>query len=248
MNYNSYYETAATNFDDNRLDGNDEVEEHCSWFAENIDVSKTYTLLDIGCGTGRYTQSFANRGILVIGIDKSQQQIQVASKKVPAMNVDALSLPFPNHSFDLISAIMMLQQIDSFAMKVLFNNMNKVLKKDGKIWIKTCSQADLDRRPFYDFFPSALNLNVSRYPTIRKLLEVAKSYEFFCLRKTCKCNNYSIIGADLLSRFRKKHNTTLHLLSQKELDMGLMMMEKRFNPSEQYSFQHYHTLIELSRQ
>jgi len=247
MDYDTYYISASETFDKNRLDGEDEVEEHCSWFAKSLNSNKAYTLLDIGCGTGRYTKSFAEKGILAIGIDKSQQQIEIASRKVPAMHRDALSLPFPDHSFDVISAIMMLQQIDDYGIEGLFDNINTVLRGKGKIWIKTCSKTDLERRPFNEFFPTALSLNDLRYPTIGKLLEIAKSYGFSCLRKTSKCNQYSIVGTDLLSRFREKHNTTLHMLPEKEFEMGVTMMEKQFHPSELYSFQHFHTLLELAR-
>ncbi|MCP4583809.1 MAG: methyltransferase domain-containing protein [candidate division Zixibacteria bacterium] len=247
MNYDSYYKTAAANFNSNRLDGYDEVEEHCSWFVRNLDSGTTRTLLDIGCGTGRYTHSFANKGLLAIGIDRSPHQIEVASRKVPALNADALNLPFPSHAFDVISAIMMLHQIDSCELEVLFDNIDEVLRKHGSIWIKTCSLADLERRPFNDYFPTALEVNASRYPTIRKLLNTVQYHDFYCSRQTNKCNQYSILGSDLLSRFREKHNTTLHMLPENEFEIGMAMMEERFDPREQYSFQHYHTLIELTR-
>jgi len=60
-------------------------------------------LLDIGCGTGRTTRPFSERGFDVIGIDLSENMINFAKNKHQAIDfrvMDACSLEFDDGSFD----------------------------------------------------------------------------------------------------------------------------------------------------
>lgn len=65
-------------------------------------------VLDIGCGTGYYTQHFHNLGYDAIGIDISASGIAKAKQKYPEVNFqvqDATALDFEPDSFDLVFAL-----------------------------------------------------------------------------------------------------------------------------------------------
>lgn len=66
------------------------------------------TLLDVGCGTGYFSQRFLNLGLDVTGLDSDSAMIEVAKSKnsqVKYIEGDALVLPFADNSFDYCSAI-----------------------------------------------------------------------------------------------------------------------------------------------
>lgn len=66
------------------------------------------TLLDVGCGTGYFSQRFLNLGLDVTGLDPDSAMIEVARSKnsqVKYIEGDALALPFEDNSFDYCSAI-----------------------------------------------------------------------------------------------------------------------------------------------
>ena len=88
----SYAEKRPAGWDDER----EELLER--WVAE-LPPART---LDVACGTGFLTQHL--RGD-VVGLDQSGAMIEVASERLPDVELvrgDALSLPFPDGSFDRV--------------------------------------------------------------------------------------------------------------------------------------------------
>lgn len=65
------------------------------------------TLLEIGCGTGYFTEWFNTLGVQAWGLDRSQSMIYQASEahQVSCVQGDAVVLPFSRNSFDLVAMI-----------------------------------------------------------------------------------------------------------------------------------------------
>jgi len=74
-------------------------------------------LLEIGCGTGHWSQFFSEYGFQVTGVDISERMIEIAhSKGVPNASfqiADGQSLPFSDGSFDVAAAITTLEFVDN---------------------------------------------------------------------------------------------------------------------------------------
>lgn len=74
---------------------------------QDLNVTSSERVLDVGCGDGRITSEIARRmpDGCVVGVDASSNMIELASQKVgPNLRfevADARSLPF-NHEFDLV--------------------------------------------------------------------------------------------------------------------------------------------------
>ncbi|MBF4987673.1 bifunctional 2-polyprenyl-6-hydroxyphenol methylase/3-demethylubiquinol 3-O-methyltransferase UbiG [Methylophilus sp. 14] len=244
--FNNYYQTAAINFDKYRLDDDSEIESHTSWFINNLNP-KNIKLLDIGCGTGRYGLSFYNKGMTVLGVDKSPDQILIASKRIPTICSEVFQAEFPNQSYDAVCLIMVIHQFKPLELPTLFKKIAHALKPEGRLWIKTCSHKDLSKRPFNDEFPSALKINIERYPSIECLVELAIKYGFECSRQESICNEFNLSGNEILQRFKGKHNSTLYLMSEGDVAAGLSLLETKYDKHKDYSFTHSHTLLEFKK-
>lgn len=74
-------------------------------------------LLEIGCGTGHWSQFFSEYGFEVTGVDVSERMIEIAqSKDVPNalfQIANGQSLPFGDGSFDVAAAITTLEFVDN---------------------------------------------------------------------------------------------------------------------------------------
>lgn len=69
-----------------------------------LNAKKGEHILDLGCGTGDLAHTLYNRGIHVIGIDKSENMVQQAKQKYPHITFiihDAINLDY-HHTFDAV--------------------------------------------------------------------------------------------------------------------------------------------------
>lgn len=90
-------------------------------------------LLEVGCGTGVWTDFFVQLGFTVIGVDPSEAMLEVArSKNIPkATFVQGVAedLPFPSSSFDAVAAITVLEFVEDLSLSV--REIERVLKLGG---------------------------------------------------------------------------------------------------------------------
>jgi len=84
-----------------------------------IVLPKTARILDVGCGSGKWTRMYAEKGYTTTGIDASSGMIRLAKagkislEKVNLCVMDVSSLGFQNASFDLVNCVTVLQHITS---------------------------------------------------------------------------------------------------------------------------------------
>ena len=103
-----------------------------------------------------------------------------------------------------------------------------MLRVDGTLFVKTASRQDLRERPLAEFFPSALELNVRRYPSIDQLLSLIVPLGFSVPSVTRAFTNKQLTAGELLHSIRLQHNSTLALLPRTEFLSGYAEMRKHF--------------------
>ncbi|SMC43578.1 Methyltransferase domain-containing protein [Desulfocicer vacuolatum DSM 3385] len=114
-------------------------------------ISKNSYVLEVGCGTARFSEFFAKQGFKVRAIDPSPDMIKIAQQKCASLtNVDfqvaeGASLPFENDSFDFVFAIRVLNSTESkdYAISTI-SEMIRVAKKEGVILVEFANRS----RPF----------------------------------------------------------------------------------------------------
>ncbi len=103
-------------------------------------ISKDRKILDICTGTGDLAIEFARQGNKVLGIDLSEDMIEIAKKKNKFENLkfevgDATKLPFKNNSFDAITASFGLHEMPKEIMLKVLEEVKRVLKDNGQFII-----------------------------------------------------------------------------------------------------------------
>ena len=98
------------------------------------------SVLDVGCGEGRYCRKLAARGAVVTGIDPVQEFIDVASQRLPSgtfVTAFAESLPFPDGSFDTVLSYLTIIDFPDYVGAI--REMARVMRPSGKIVVVTVS-------------------------------------------------------------------------------------------------------------
>lgn len=75
-------------------------------------------VLDVGCGTGRFSRLFSDKGAIVVGIDSSNAMLDVAKNKGKQseyyLGADGLQLPFDDNSFDIAISVNVFNHLVSY--------------------------------------------------------------------------------------------------------------------------------------
>lgn len=80
-----------------------------------VSKTKSFHILDCGCGTGWLTKLLAEKGLQVIGIDKDFQLLKTIKNKIKFLDFvicDAHKLPFRNDVFDCVIGVSILHHLN----------------------------------------------------------------------------------------------------------------------------------------
>jgi SAM-dependent methyltransferase len=104
-------------------------------------------ILDLGCGLGRHSIFFAEKGFEVHSFDLSESGLKKFMEQIENKNLninikygDMLSLPYEDDYFDCILAYHSIYHTDSSGMKQIISEIYRVLKKDGEAFLTFISK------------------------------------------------------------------------------------------------------------
>ena len=100
-------------------------------------------ILDVGCGPGLFSAPLAKDNQLV-GIDLSLEMLKLARPELVPVRGEGASLPFRNHSFDVVLAIEVLQHFGEPAS--LLREILRVAKPGGQVVVSSLNKASLLHR------------------------------------------------------------------------------------------------------
>lgn len=105
-----------------------------NYFIELGEITKNTKVLEIGCGSGLFTQKvFEATKAQITATDLSEELLEIAKKKLPNVNFeaqDAMNLPYEENSFDVVFGSSILHHLE---MDLALKGMLKVLKPGGKL-------------------------------------------------------------------------------------------------------------------
>ncbi|MEK7571937.1 MAG: methyltransferase domain-containing protein [Patescibacteria group bacterium] len=115
---------------------------------QTIPIPSDAKILDVGCGRGDISYYFANKGHLSIGIDYAEAAIDIAEKlkkisdpKVKKFlqfhQMDIKKLQLPDNYFDVVICIDVLEHLYKEEVPLALNEISRVLKKDGILFVHT---------------------------------------------------------------------------------------------------------------
>lgn len=117
---------------------------------DQIYLTKTMNVLEIGCGRGDTALHIAEKVHSITGVDYAIEGIRIANsirkkypkkiqQKVHFSVMDATKLSFKTDQFDLVILIDTMDHLNRKEQERTMKEISRVLKKDGTVFIRTCT-------------------------------------------------------------------------------------------------------------
>jgi SAM-dependent methyltransferase len=188
------------------------------------------TVLDLGCGTGRFSTVIAHRfGATVVGIDRSIAMLHTAVRqseagKVPYAAAQAEWLPLATSSCDVAWMSQVVHHIRNRTACV--RELHRVLRSHGVVLIRGTFGDRLDGFPtFFTFFPGARQLT-ARFPTVGEISAVFEA-EGFALESTQRIQQQTSQSLrEFATRTKLRADSTLVLLPDAEFEACQTALEE----------------------
>ena len=135
---------------------------------KHLNPTKDGLYLDIGCGTGNYTNEFEKRGFNFIGIDPSIEMLQNAHSKNQNIQWQigtAEKTDLPKESVDGIIGTLTIHHWTN--LERACSELNYILKPKGKIVIFTSTPQQMKGYWLNHYFPKMLEDSMVQMPTFK---------------------------------------------------------------------------------
>jgi SAM-dependent methyltransferase len=99
-------------------------------------IAPSSSVLDVGCGTGRWLARYQKRQLLPVGLDATAGMLKRAASRnlsCPLVVAVAQRLPFRDQTFSFVSAVTVIQHIPPSEQRESLQEMARVLKPGGHL-------------------------------------------------------------------------------------------------------------------
>jgi ubiquinone/menaquinone biosynthesis C-methylase UbiE len=197
-----------------------------------IGLRQGLRVLDVGCGTGRFSLLLADAGAKVTGVDKSANMLAVArddaraatagvdyvcadaNDKLPHGPFDALTFFFSMHYMQLKPAF--------------WRRLVSSLGRGGTIAVASFPLAHFAQTEHARFFPSIACIDMARFPSIPRLCSLLQDNGFGNVTVNDIEWHEETPAHTLISRTAARYLSTFHLLPAAEFERGLAAMRAAY--------------------
>lgn len=167
-------------YDRGRYHGPEVLQLWMNVVSSHIKGQRINTILDLGCGTGRFSEALAAHfDAEVIGIDPSQKMLEQARSKRPDSRIRyepgrGESIPLPTSSVDLILMSMIFHHLDN--PRLAARECRRVLRDGATGFLRAGTRERISSYPYVDFFPESRPILEKCLPTntfVREVFEAA---------------------------------------------------------------------------
>ena len=140
-----------------------------------LGIQPDESILEIGCGTGHALAEFTSKCKKVVAIDLSEKMLKVAQRKLQGKKAslcqsDGLLLPFHKEQFDNVFISFTLELFDTPEIPKALHEINRVLKKAGKLGIVSLAKEETSAVKIYEWFHRQMPSFVDCRPIYLQLL------------------------------------------------------------------------------
>ena len=204
--------------------------------ANHIPADEINMVLDVGCGTGRFSVQVAKKfKANVIGIDPSTTMLVKANKNVKNelvsfCNGDAGHLAVADETADLLYLSMVYHHIGDVNEAV--REFRRVLREGGFVCIRNSTVDLLEKVVYLKYFPTAIEFNRKRLPLKRNLITNMQDNGFELLSHEVVQQHFADSLREYCDKISQRGLSDLAVLSDNEFEAGAIRMNKAVERDE----------------
>jgi ubiquinone/menaquinone biosynthesis C-methylase UbiE len=195
-----------------------------------LHIGSDSVILDMGCGTGNYTDALRRVVKSVIGIDLSTGMLEQARVKFSDLLLicgDVTSMPFGPETFDAAFAVQVLHHMKE---KELFlTEAYRALRNGAWIAIHACSHRQMRAFWFYHYFPKGLEVDLARMPDSGEIMSLLAKVGFSNIGIEI-CYRDVVVADETPQRYLDKNYrdsiSTFAFLSKEDVELGCEKIQK----------------------
>jgi ubiquinone/menaquinone biosynthesis C-methylase UbiE len=192
----------------------------------NYISSPLQTVLDLGCGTGRFSSSLSEHfHARVIGLDPSMKMLRQAQAKRPSTREIGLiqgeggSLPLFDSSVDLIFISMV---VHHFPDPLAVARECARVKRDGApIIVRNSTRERVPTYPYVPFFPTSVPLMLQRLPSTAEVRDMFESAGLSTIDETVVEQQVANTLAEFAEKVAARGDSILTDITDAEFAAGL---------------------------
>lgn len=128
------------------------------------------TVLDFGCGSGRWISFLREYGLVYSGADIAEEMLAIAHRVHPDADlrrIESNRLPYPDTSFDIVSSVAVVHHNQYEAQDGIIAEMARVLRPDGTLLLfeglgeRDAADTNYFPRPLHDWMDLAAGHGLS---------------------------------------------------------------------------------------
>ncbi len=197
-------------------------------FRAAIPEVPTARVLDLGCGTARFTALLGEIfGAVSIGIDRSPAMLAERSPggRTPTRFIaaEADAIPLAHGCIDIALLSMVVHLLPDLG--TALRDVARVVKDGGWLLIRTPTRDMLPRVCFTSFFPDALRIDEARLPAWDDLIARCASAGFVATGYRELLQEFAPTPADACAKVRTRAFSSLRMISDKAFAEGLAAYE-----------------------
>ncbi|MDX6383280.1 MAG: hypothetical protein QOK48_853 [Blastocatellia bacterium] len=183
------------------------------------------TILDLGCGTGRFTEALRARfDAKVVGIDPSEKMLAQARSKQPDGRIQyehgkAESIRLPDNSVDLIFMSMIFHHFEDPALAA--RECCRVLRDGCTAFMRGGTRERISSYPYVDFFPASRPILEEVLPSTAFVREVFEAGGFHTVSLELVTQEIAPSYAAYAEKLAAGADSVLASLDPRDFDAGM---------------------------
>jgi ubiquinone/menaquinone biosynthesis C-methylase UbiE len=199
-------------------------------FAAHLPPRRPLTIIDLGCGIGRFTPALAEKfGGPIFGVEPSQRMLDVAEAQarhpaVTYLNGSAEKMPLPDQCCDAVLMFLSLHHVRDRVTAA--GEIVRVLRQNGRVLIRSDFADRMPELRWHDFFPRALAIEQQMFPSSAEVEDLFAGVGLKRVALEPVREQFAASLADATAKLKLRAISTFEHMTETEIAEGFAAMDR----------------------